>query len=107
MAEGDNGTSTPVEVPVTLNTASASPVTVSWETTFRTDPGFASVGDFEAASGTVTFEPGETTKTVTVTVLGDDLVEPDENIVIRFFDPEGATLGGFFGLGFGLITNDD
>ncbi|HAA60656.1 MAG TPA: hypothetical protein DCE39_06970 [Planctomycetaceae bacterium] len=38
--------------------------------------------DYDAASGTVTFQPGETNQTVTVTVNGDVLLEPDEELLL-------------------------
>ena len=44
---------------------------------------------------------------VTILVNGDTLVEPDEYIVVSFHDPTNATMGGFWGLGLGIITNDD
>jgi Calx-beta domain len=44
------------------------------------DPGT----DFQAARGTVTFEPGSTETTVTITVFGDDLAEGHEWIVVTF-----------------------
>ena len=38
---------------------------------------------------------------------GDRLDEPDEYAVVRFHDPVGATLGGFYGLGVVHIVDDD
>ncbi|MGZ4728598.1 MAG: hypothetical protein ACXWB2_12825 [Acidimicrobiales bacterium] len=38
---------------------------------------------------------------------GDTVVEPDEYVVVSFHHPTNATMGGFWGLGFGVITNDD
>ena len=55
VVEGDSGT-TAIDVPITLSRAIGSPVTVDWSTT----PGQASASDFVAASGTLTFAPGET-----------------------------------------------
>jgi len=54
---------------------------------------------------TLTFAPGETTKTVTVAVTGDLIVEPDETFVINLTAPINATLADNQGLG--TITNDD
>jgi hypothetical protein len=34
-------------------------------------------------------------------------VEPDEYFVVQFGNPTNATMGGFWGLGFGGILNDD
>jgi len=106
--EGDAGTHV-VQVPVALSAASASVVTVEWLT--LNVPGFASgavsPSDYVAASGTVTFEPGQTAKTVALTINGDLVHEPDELAVVSFRNPSGATIGGFLGLGFAGITNDD
>ena len=57
--------------------------------------------------GTVTFLPGQTSSSVTLTVNGDTDVEPDELALVRFHTPTNASIGGFLGLGFALITNDD
>ena len=108
-AEGDSGTTT-VEVPVHLSAPSPATVTVPWRTLFvpgapagQADPGT----DYVAASGTATFLPGQTDTTVTIVVNGDLLVEPDEYIVVSFDHPTHAVMGGFWGLGFGIIGNDD
>jgi uncharacterized protein YjiK len=109
VPEGNAGTS-PLEVPVTLSAPSDRAVTVSWNTAVATgapagqaDPS----NDYEAGSGSVTFAPGETAKTVTVVVKGDTAVEMSEYIVIAFHHPTNATMGGFWGLGFGGVANDD
>lgn len=99
-----------IDVPVTLSAPSDRAVTVAWNTLFvasspagQADP----ASDYAAASGTVTFLPGETAETVPVVVSGDAEIEPSEYIVVRFHDPSNAVMGGFLGLGFGVITNDD
>ena len=109
VLEGNSGT-TEVNVPVTLSSPSTQTVTAQWRTVFvsgapagQADP----ATDYTPASGTVTFAPGETTQTVSISVNGDTLVEPDEYIVVQFGNPTNAKMGGFWGLGFGGITNDD
>src|SRR5207247_960173 len=53
--------------------------------------GTATAGlDYVAASGTLTFNPGETTQTISVTVLGDRLDEKDETFYVRLSNPTGA-----------------
>ena len=55
-------------------------VTVDWVTA----DGTATAGqDYRAGSGTLTFEPGETTKTVSVAVLNDTASEGDETFTLR------------------------
>ena len=55
----------------------------------------------------MTFAPGQTTQTVPVTINGDTLNEPDELLIVSLTNPTNATIGGFLGLGFGTIINDD
>jgi hypothetical protein len=62
-------------------------VTVSYATA---DGTAASPGDYAAASGKLTFAPGERSKAVEVTVTGDIEVEADETFALS--DPVGATL---------------
>jgi hypothetical protein len=109
VIEGNAGT-TSLPVSVTLSQASAATVTAHWATLFV--PGAAGnqadpASDYTSTSGTVTFAPGETAKTVTITVNGDTLVEPDEYIIVSFTNPTNARMGGIWGLGVGTITNDD
>ncbi len=109
VVEGNSG-STDLQVPVNLSNASALPVTVQWTTVYvagAPEPWADPATDYTAASGTVTFAPGETAKTVTIAVSGDTLVEPDEYVAVSFHDPTNASMGGVWGLGFGVITNDD
>jgi hypothetical protein len=61
--------------------------------------------DYQAKSGHFTFQPGEATQSVTVTVFGDTRVEPNETFNLVLSNPTNATIIG--GPGVGLITNDD
>ena len=109
VVEGDTGTKV-VQVPVTLSSGSAAEVTVAWSTVMvvGAPAGQASPGlDYQAASGTVTFAPGQTSATVAVVVEGDTVAEPDEYVVVLFGEPTNAVMGGFLGLGFVGITDDD
>ncbi len=109
VLEGDDGTTT-LEVPVTLSTASDQTVTATWSTLVVPGaPGDQAdaLTDYVAASGTVSFEPGQTTATASITVTGDIRPEPDEYLVVSFLHPTNARMGGFWGLGFGVITDDD
>lgn len=50
--------------------------------------------DFTATSGTLTFAPGETTKTISIPILDDKLFEGDESLTVSLSNPRGgATLG--------------
>jgi subtilisin family serine protease len=76
--EGNKGT-TPFVFTVSLSAASTQSISISYATQDYT--AYAGNKDYRAANGTLTFNPGETSKTITVLVNGDTTVEPDE----RFF----------------------
>jgi len=109
-AEGAGGTTRVIRIPFDLTHPFASTVTVNWRTVDVPDnPNLASsaAGDYVAASGTLTFAKGWTRQHVNVVVNGDAIDEPDEVIVISLREPTNASIGGFWGLGFGIITDDD
>jgi hypothetical protein len=62
---------------------------------YGTSDGTATAGaDYTAASGTLTFANGETSKTFVVPILPDDLVEGDETFLVTLSNPTGgATVG--------------
>lgn len=82
VTEGDGGT-TPVDVRFTLSGPPSSvPQTFPYETALV--PGAtASADDFVHTAGTLTFQPGETEKFVTVHIVGDVRFEFDEDLWIR------------------------
>src|SRR5439155_530826 len=88
---------------VTLSNASSQTVTVQ----YATADGTATVADTDyiAASGTVTFLPGQTSQPVTVTVNGDTKSEADETFFVQLTGPTNATIR--HGQGQGTIVNDD
>jgi glucose/arabinose dehydrogenase len=87
---------------VGLDAASANPVSVS----FSTAPGTAVVGsDFAANSGTITFAPGETTRTILVRSLNDAVAEPHETFFVNLSNPDGAVIAD--GQAIGTITDDE
>jgi len=61
--------------------------------------------DYESAAGTLTFNPGETAKTVTVLINGDTSFEPNETFFLNLTSPVNATIGDAQGQG--TITNDE
>jgi Ca2+-binding RTX toxin-like protein len=73
---------------------------------YRTDDGTAMSEDYQAASGTLTFADGETSKTFTVQTVDDDVVELDEALVVVLSGPTGrAVVGDVAALV--TITDDD
>jgi Calx-beta domain-containing protein len=87
--EGDSGT-TPLSFAVTLTTPDTKPVSVRYATA---DGSARAPGDYQATSGTLTFSPGETAKTVNVAVIGDTLNETDETMSLVLSTPANGTLG--------------
>ncbi len=111
--EGDSG-STSWDLPVTLSNPSDVPVSIDWATVDTLTNPLAHAGsDFVAASGTVTFQPGETTQNISLEILGDTVDEPPllwgEWGLVSFTNPTNATLdtSGFFGHGLFIIVDDD
>lgn len=76
--------------------------TVSYKTIAGTA---AATTDYMPSSGMVTFLPGQTTKTITVPIVNDGAVEPDETFTVRMFVED----GGFTvkSTAIGTILNDD
>lgn len=102
VTEGAAATTTPLSFNVTLSPASSQTVTVGYTTV----GGTATAGtDFLAATGTVTFNPTETTKPVVVTVNGDNVDESDEQFTVVLSSPVNATIAD--GTGVGTILDDD
>ena len=95
----------PVEIfPDGLSAAYDQAVTMS----FRTVNGTAKTadGDYIAKTGTLTFAPGETTKTITIEVKGDSKKEANESFCLDLF---GLSSNALFtkNRGIGTILNDD
>ena len=89
-----------IEFGVSLNQADTGTVRVN----YSTHDGTATAGlDYESASGTVTFRPGQTRKTVTVVVLADAHDDPGETFTLRLSNPSGAYIGD--GEGTATLTN--
>jgi hypothetical protein len=85
-----------VSVTVTRTGDTNSSSSVDW----AASPGSATAGtcgtpgpDFVAASGTVNFASGETSKTFDVEICSDFSTEPAETINLAISNPQGATLG--------------
>ena len=102
LTEGNIGTGTALFT-VSLSPASAQPVTVA----FATADGSATTAgsDYQAASGTLSFAPGETSKTIGVLVNGDTVIEPNETFTVTLSNAVGASIAD--GQATGTITNDD
>jgi hypothetical protein len=101
-AEGAAGTSGNSTFQVTLSNPSYQTITVA----YATANGTATAGsDYTATSGTVTFNPGDTTKSIAVEVLGDNVDETAETYVVNLSSPTNATISTAQGTG--TILDDD
>jgi Calx-beta domain-containing protein len=100
--EGRNG-NTKFTFTVTLDSPSTQSVSVKYATANGTAT--TSNSDYYATSGTLTFAPGETSKTITVLVKGDKKKESDETFYVNLFDPVNVLLDDAQGIG--TIRNDD
>jgi probable HAF family extracellular repeat protein len=102
VQEGHAGTRT-VNFTVILSPAATQPVTVSYSTA----NGTATAGsDYQAASGSFTFAPGQTTQTVAVLVSGDRAGEANETFAVNLTGAAGAALVAD-GLATGTIVDDE
>ncbi len=101
--EGKKGQTTLFTFTVTLSAAYDQPVTMSFKTT---DGSAKSGADYTARTGTLTFAPGETTKTITISVIGDSKKEADETF---YLDLSGNSMNSLLtkSRGVGTILNDD
>jgi subtilisin-like proprotein convertase family protein len=88
----------------TLTLASPSCRTVSVDVVTRDGTALAG-SDYLAVLTNIVFLPGETIKTVSVRVLGDNVVEPDETFFVCLTNQQYATLVRACGVG--TILNDD
>ena len=85
-SEEDDAT---IDFVVKLDPASTETVTVD----YATSNGSASAGDdYTAKSGTLTFSPGETSKTVAVPILDDTIEENDETLTLTLSNAPGAEI---------------
>ncbi|MGB7441210.1 MAG: glycoside hydrolase family 9 protein [Coleofasciculaceae cyanobacterium] len=101
ITEGDNGTSNAV-FNISLSAASTEQVTVN----YGSANGSAEAGsDYNGTSGTLTFNPGETSKEISVSVNGDTSLEGDETFNINLSNANNATIDD--GQGVATILNND
>jgi hypothetical protein len=88
---------------VMLSPPSAGQAMVSWSTQDGTAT--AAGGDYGTASGTLVFDPGQTAKTIGVTIPGNDLPQTNRWLFVNLGNPVNATLGSIQSRG--LIEDDD
>jgi len=103
LSEGNSGL-TAFNFTVNLSAVSASPVTVN----YQTSDGTATVADndYQAASNSIVIPAGTPSGTITVNVVGDATVEPNETFHVTLTGATNATVGAP-GVQDGTIVNDD
>lgn len=101
LAEDDSGTSNAVFT-ATLSAASGQSVSVNYATG---DGTATQPEDYTNTSGTLTFAPGQTTRTITVPVIGEIVPEANETFFVNLSGAVNATISDNQGVG--TITNDD
>jgi hypothetical protein len=101
VSEGNSGTAA-LNFAVTLSSPSSKPVSVDYATSEGTA---RTPGDYGAAHGTVTFQPGQKAKSIAVSVVGDVELEQNESFAIALSNPVGAKIAR--GSATGTIVNDD
>ena len=101
LAEGNSGTKN-----ATFTVSLSAPSGRTTSVDFATANGTArSTSDYTATSGTLTFAPGETAKTINVAIAGDTMVEPNETFLVNLLNPTNTTIADTQGVG--TIADDD
>jgi beta-glucanase (GH16 family) len=85
VTEGETAT-----VTVTLNVASADPVTVDYATA---DDTAVAGTHYTPVSGTLTFAPGELSQSFTVSTIDNNVLDGDKSVNLTLANPVSATLG--------------
>jgi hypothetical protein len=101
--EGDAG-QTDCAFEVTLDGPAGEGVPIQMQYATLDDTATAGA-DYLAASGSLTFAPGQLSKTITVAVVGDVAVELDERYFVRLSGAVNVSIGDFEGEG--VIADDD
>ena len=101
VTEGNSG-STSASFTVTLSSASSNTVSVDF---FTSNGSSAEPGDYTAANGSVSFAPGQTTRTINISVNGDTSPEPNETFFVNLANPTNADIADRQGIG--TINDDD
>ena len=101
LTEGNSGSKNALFT-VRLSAASQKSTTVNYATANGTAK---APGDYTAKSGTLTFNPDVTTRTISVAVKGDRRDEPNETFFVRLSGATNATIADASGKGT-IVDND-
>ncbi len=102
LPEGNGGGSTPFVFTITSSNPSTAPITVNYQTS---NGSAGAPNDYATATGSATIPAGATSATVTVLVVADNLLEPNETFNVTLSGAQGATIGDASAIG--TILGDD
>ncbi|MGI9483942.1 MAG: M10 family metallopeptidase C-terminal domain-containing protein, partial [Hyphomicrobiales bacterium] len=105
VVEGNDGT-TAFTFVVSLNEGASSATSVAYIVEGAGPNGANGVDFASAMTGVVEFAAGETSKTVTLQIAGDTVVEEDEGFLVRLAEPSSGLVLGTSTID-ATITNDD
>lgn len=102
---GLEGDGAPIDAPFTVTLSAPSPGGVSVDFATRDDTALAGE-DYTAVSGTLTFAQGETDQQILVPILGDTVLEPEEEVFyVDLSNAVGATISRASGIA--TITDEE
>jgi hypothetical protein len=101
VREGNKGT-TRLNLEVTLSRSISDVVTVRYATASGTA---VATSDYTSSSGTLTFQPGQTSRTISIAIKGDRKREKNETFSVQLSNAVGATIDD--GVATVTIVNDD
>ncbi|MEM7113154.1 MAG: Calx-beta domain-containing protein, partial [Chloroflexota bacterium] len=93
-----------IDVLVELGGSPQLAVTIDYTTS---DGTATNAADYTGQSGTLTFNPGETSKTITIPILDDLEVEPSETVNLTLSNPTNTQLGANATAVLTIIDNED
>jgi Calx-beta domain len=97
----ESGSVTTAGFTVRLSEATSRRVTVNYATA---DGSGKATSDYVGAQGTIAFEPGESSKSLPITIRDDRSDEPDETFTVRLSNPTNAVIG--HGTGTATVKDD-
>jgi hypothetical protein len=91
---------------ITFTVSLSAPSGQATSVNYMVNPGTAQTGDYTGTtSGTLNFAAGDTSKTITLTIVNDSLTEATETFSVVLSNPVNATLQD--GTGIGTIVDND
>ena len=104
ITELDGGQSNVMTFTVTMNPLSERTVSVNYSTSDNTATAPA---DYVSASNSLIFNPGDSAKSIPITINGDDIFEGTETFSITLSSPSNAQISPGLGTGVGTINDNE